>query len=90
MAVQANQISVSGTVASVLAAAGAGDRSGVDYRITNRGPGTAFVGPATVAGTTGHSLIANDYLVGHLNGGEAIYGIVAAGTAVCHVLQTSD
>jgi hypothetical protein len=56
--------------------------------ICNRGSVDVFLGPAGVSTTTGFKLGPGESAAGDdLKSGDVVYGIVATGTSVCHVLQ---
>lgn len=68
---------------------GAGNDSvaGAALLIRNRGAASVFLGASDVTTATGFELLADESLPVDLNEGEALYGICAAGTVACHVLE---
>lgn len=55
--------------------------------IRNPGSASVYLGPAAVLTTTGFELAAGDAVTVPLGPSEALYGIVATGTVIVHVLE---
>lgn len=86
MAVKGRRVSV-GSQPTKINSTTADQLSGSALVMTNRGAVAMFLGGATVTVTTGYELPSGQGLTFQLDEGEALYGIVAAGTAEAHVLE---
>lgn len=91
MAVTSAQVTV-GTSATALSAAETDSRSGEQLRLLNSDATNAvFIGPAGVTTATGYKLLAGATIGAiELDAGETLYGVVAAGTVVVHVLRLGN
>lgn len=61
--------------------------SGQGLLVRNRGAASVFLGGAAVTTAAGFELLADESLPVELDPGESLYGVCAAGTVACHVLE---
>lgn len=84
--IRSTRVSVSGTVPTLIVEA---DDDATRVTVTNAGAANVVLGDSTVAATAGYTLGLGTALPLNLYSHESLYGIVASGTAVVHVLKTS-
>jgi hypothetical protein len=98
MAVQSGRVTVTTSATRLDASAEsdynpAGDLAfsrvyGQSCLVRNRGSVSVFLGGAGVAAGTGFELEADQSVAVDLAGTDALHGITASGSALCHVLQS--
>lgn len=88
MAVIANPVTV-GTTATRLDPLVGGSPTQGACAVRNRGSVAVFLGPATVTTSNGFQLDPGETFTVDLRTADALYGVVASGSAACHVIQAS-
>lgn len=86
MAVKAKRVTVTTSPTKINSKPTDG-QSGAGGQARNRGASSVFVGGSDVTTATGYEVEAGDVIAFDLDHGEDIYGIVASGTCVMHVLE---
>ena len=89
MAVVGKRVSVGTTPTLIDSSPSAGDPTiGSSLLIRNRdASASVFLGASGVTTGTGYELLAGESLPLDMGRGESLYGICAAGTVSCHVLE---
>lgn len=88
MAVTAKTLTMD-TTAKRLDSESAGFAAQGQFAVSNEGAATVYLGPSNVSASSGFPLKAGAVFTVELRAGDALFGIVQAGTAECRVIQVS-
>lgn len=87
MAVNGSRVTVA-TTATAISGADSDGVYGSSVLVKNAGAASVFLGGSGVTTEAGFELAAGEAVSLDLNVSDSVYGIVASGTVVCHVLAS--